>query len=189
MIKNFITLAALAAASAPALAISFEGAITQGGTVVSNYASTGLISFDIDFANTAPATLDYRVDADDLNMPLALNSLLRNLSGSGIDGYAIQLSAGSFAQTGSLTRQFGGSTVVTVLGGLATFSFSPPEYLDVEVGNALGTTPGALNWTLAGLQAGDRISLTVSAVPEPGTHALWLAGLGLVGWIARRRAA
>ena len=53
MIKHLITFATcttLAVASAPALAISFEGAITQGGTVVSNYANTGLIAFDIDFA-------------------------------------------------------------------------------------------------------------------------------------------
>ena len=51
MKKHLIATAAalLLAAAAPAQAISFEGAITQGGTTVANYASTGLVSFDIDF--------------------------------------------------------------------------------------------------------------------------------------------
>ncbi len=31
--------------------------------------------------------------------------------------------------------------------------------------------------------------LTVSAVPEPGTYGMLLAGLGLLGWVARRRRA
>ncbi|MCZ8077535.1 MAG: FxDxF family PEP-CTERM protein, partial [Paucibacter sp.] len=36
----------------------------------------------------------------------------------------------------------------------------------------------------------DNLSIqTVSAVPEPGTYAMLLAGLGCVGFIARRRKA
>ena len=38
----------------------------------------------------------------------------------------------------------------------------------------------------------DRVQLQVTqgvtaAVPEPGTYTLWLAGLGGLGWVARRR--
>jgi PEP-CTERM motif len=33
----------------------------------------------------------------------------------------------------------------------------------------------------------DDVTLTVTAVPEPQTYALMLSGLGLVGWVARRR--
>lgn len=33
----------------------------------------------------------------------------------------------------------------------------------------------------------DNVSMTVSAVPEPGTYAMLLAGLGLLGFMARRR--
>jgi hypothetical protein len=32
-------------------------------------------------------------------------------------------------------------------------------------------------------------NLHVAAIPEPETYALMLAGLGLVGWMARRRKA
>jgi hypothetical protein len=74
-----------------------------------------------------------------------------------------------------------------VAGGEARFAFTPQEFLDVEVGNALGTTPAALNWTFGGLAAGDALSITVTPVPEPGTWGLMAAGLGVVGWLARRR--
>lgn len=57
-----------------------------------------------------------------------------------------------------------------------------------RAGNALGTTPGAQNWTLAGLAAGDRFTLAVSLVPEPGSLALLLAGLAAVAPAVRRRA-
>jgi len=33
------------------------------------------------------------------------------------------------------------------------------------------------------------VTTTVTAVPEPETYALMLAGLGVIGWLARRRAA
>lgn len=40
--------------------------------------------------------------------------------------------------------------------------------------------------------AADRVQLLVTqavtaAVPEPGTYALWLAGLGALGYVVRRR--
>jgi PEP-CTERM motif len=187
-LNTLIAATALVLAAAPAQALIYQGATVQGGTVVTNYAATGLVSFDIDFASLAPATLRYTVQADDLSMPLELSSMLRNLAGGvGFDGYTLQLSSGSFAQAGSVTRQFGGSTQLALNGSTAQLTFAPPEYLDVEIGNALGSTPGTLNWRLAGLQAGDSFSLTVSPVPEPGTWALMLAGVAIMGRLARRR--
>ncbi len=188
--KKLLLATTLAAAAAlPAQALTFEGALTQGATIVTDYSSTGLLSFDIDFANQQPVQLEFRIDAEDLLQPLAFNAVLRNFSGSGIGGYQLTLDRGAFTSVGSVTRQFEGQTAVSTAGGSATLSFSSLEFLDVEIGNALGTTLNATNWTLGGLQAGDRISLSVSvsAVPEPGTWALLLGGLAAVCGIARRQ--
>lgn len=183
-ILPLIALLGAALASSPAWSLSFEGAISQGATVVTPYVDTGLISFDIDFANTTSVSLDFRIDEDDLLQPLALNAVLRNFTGLGLNSYTLSLDKGAFGTIGSVTRQFGGTTQVTLSGNqLALLNFNTPEYLDIELGNALGTTPGAFNWTLTGLQAGDRVNLTVSvgAVPEPEAIALMLAGLGVLG--------
>ena len=49
----------------------------------------------------------------------------------------------------------------------------------INLGTGAATLLGEFNGTLSGL--------TVSAVPEPGTYALMLAGLGLLGFSAKRR--
>ena len=189
-IHHILSVAALAAAcAAPAGAMTFEGSTSQGATVVTDYAANGLVSFDIDFANFAGASVEYRVDDVDMGAALSFNAVLRNFTNLGFGGFTLALSQGSFATAGSVTRQFGGTALVNVAGGIATLSFNTPEFLDVELGNALGTTPAASDWTITGLQSGDRFSITVSPVPEPGSMALLLAGLGCVGFIARRRRA
>ena len=189
MNKHFIKMGALAVACcAPAwaAAITLESAQTQGGTVATNYSGTSLVSFDIDFANVAPVVLAFRVDAGDMAAPIALNSMLRNFTGNGFSGFRLSLNRGSFATIGSVTPQFGGTASVNAAGGNASINFSGLEFLDVEVGDVFGT-PGRSNWTLGGLAAGDRFTLSVSAVPEPGAYALTLAGLGVLGFLAHRR--
>lgn len=183
------TTALALAASLPAQALTFDGALTQGATVATDYSGTALLSFDLDLANMAPAVLTWRIDEDDLAGPIAFNAIVRNYTGQGLSGLVLALDLGSFASVGSINRQFGGDTHVSGSGATRTLQFTPEEYLDLELGDALGSTPGASNWTLAtaGLNVGDRISLTVSAVPEPGSWALMLAGLLGVGTLARRR--
>jgi hypothetical protein len=158
--------------------------------MVEHFSDAGLLSFDIDFANFVPAVLDYRIDDGDLGMPITFNALVRNLTGQGLETLRFTLSQGSFSTVGSVSRQFGGSADIGGPGASVLVSFTPPEFLDLEIGNVFGSTPGALDWRIDNLafNAGDRFSITV-AIPEPGTYALMLAGLGLVGWLARRRRA
>lgn len=73
-----------------------------------------------------------------------------------------------------------GAGLVTGLGGSVAVNWAPSETLWlrwVEVNN-FGNDHGL---------AIDNLSFSVTAVPEPGTVALWLAGLGVIGFVARRR--
>lgn len=180
--------AALAGAAGAAGAVTLVGSSTSGGTTVTDYSALDLASFDLDLRSTASAVLNFRLDASDGAMPLQLSAMLRNFTGEGLGGYRFDSSRGSFTLLGSVTRQFGGGSSSASTGASATMSFDSLEFLDVEVGDALGSTVGAVNWRIGGLQAGDVFSLTVTAVPEPGSYALLLAGLVAVGAVARRRA-
>jgi len=181
--------AALTLGAAGAQAITFEGYTAGTGTLVEDFSGPGLLSFDIDFADFVPAVLDFRIDADDLGMPITFNALVRNFTGQGLEFLSFTLSQGSFSTVGTVTRLFGGTPPTLEDAGTAvSIRFDPPEFLDLEIGNVLGSTAGALDWRIGNtaFNPGDRFSITV-AIPEPGTYALMLAGLGLVGWLARRR--
>jgi hypothetical protein len=192
MIRHLLSAAAVAAliAAGPAQALALVGSGGSAGSLT-DYSEEGLLSFDADFTGTAGRIVaTYAIEAGDLLAPLDFNALLRNFTGEGLGGYVLSLSAGQFGGAGTVTRQFGGSTAVAGLGsGMLTLDFDTPEFVDVEVGDVLGT-PGAANWLVdfggLGLQVGDRVRVAVSAVPEPGTLVLAATVLG-IALLGRRR--
>lgn len=171
---------------APAQAATFTGVVGSTSATVADFSADGLIAFDIDFPSLTSTTLGYTISAMDSG-GLSFNAVLRNFTGAGLEGFTFGLSSGSFGALGTVTRQFGGASVIDFNGGNATVSFSPLEFLDVEIGDPLLAGAGRLDWTILGLNAGDTLNITVSAVPEPETLAMLLSGLGMVGWIVRRR--
>jgi len=79
--------------------------------------------------------------------------------------------------------QYVGSAATTVPDGIAsgTFTLGPGNYSIFVGGNNISAK------SLADFNKHYGISLTVTAVPEPESYAMLLAGLGLVGLAARRR--
>ncbi|MBC7942130.1 MAG: hypothetical protein H7Z19_20630, partial [Chitinophagaceae bacterium] len=161
------------AISAPAQAATYLGTNGTPPVVVADYSSAGLISFDIDFLAATSATLRYGITAADLiGMGVTFNAVLRNLAGTGFSGYGFGLSSGAFEEVGTVTRQFGGSSSISFGGSQATVTFSPLEFLDVEIGDPLLAGGNRVDWSIDGLDAGAVLSITVTAVPEPATYAL-----------------
>lgn len=187
--KQLIASAALLAlVSVPASAATFQNAVTTGGTVVADYSGAGAISFDIDFKNLAPVTLNYEIDADDNGAPISFSSVIRNLTGGGIDHLVFTLSMSNFDSVGSVST-FSANAIVNLNGegNVASIQFPGSEYLDVFIGNPTFEA-GRIDWTINAnaLRSGDILSIT-AAVPEPETCAMLLVGLGLIGAAARRR--
>ncbi len=79
----------------------------------------------------------------------------------------------------------GGAGSATQVFGTGTASY----YFDTGVATLLGTPYSRIKFSTAAGQsfAVDNVSLNVTAVPEPETYAMMLAGLGAIGFLSRRR--
>ena len=187
-----LAVAAAATFTTQAQAAVFNGASTAGGNVVTEYTSGSALSFDLHLRSQAPVTLSFTLESADFSGdPMTFNALVRNLSGLGFDSVRVSLSGITFAApAGTLTTDgFSVVSASTLTATEAMARFSPELTSEFYIGNPLAAA-GAADWTLNldGLQAGQQFSVTV-AVPEPETYGLVGAGLGVMGFLARRRKA
>jgi hypothetical protein len=187
-------LAKIAAALVAALTISGSAhaalLLNSNGSsanTVTDYSAPGTVAFDLDLVHLGPTSLRFQVEEADLLGPLSLNAIVRNLSGSALNGFHFNLQGISFMSAGSVTPTFG--TLGGVSSGLdyASIAFASPEWAEFHFGNPLALAGGA-DWLLdtRGLAAGDTFVISAD-VPEPSTFALMLPALCMAGLMAARR--
>ncbi len=111
--------------------------------------------------------------AQDLNLYGSANTLTLTIWGMNvidIDDFAVELWDGTHPFGNSFFAEFDGTNTTINLGVLTTGQY----HLDMF--GTLGANMGVYS-----------VSLAAAPVPEPSTYALLLAGLGVVGFVARRR--
>ena len=114
-------------------------------------------------------------------------SFLLGLGGTNSGGSGTETGR-AWGGTGNTSLQFSAANLMGAVGplsgaaysGTTAGSFSP-------VANPYSLTIGvAISRASAGTSTGD-LNLQVAAIPEPETYALMLAGLGAIGFVAKRR--
>jgi hypothetical protein len=192
MLKASIAAALLCAASAQATTLDFDAATVTSQMSFSNfyagYADTSYTEDGFTFTSTGPGP--DRVVASALSYNNGSYSLGETLLGT----TTLTANSGLFSITSlNLARlPLFFNTTVTFTGTKAdtstvtkSFTFTNNNWGTLTFG-ANFTNLASLKWS-QGLTVYAVDNLNVTAVPEPETYAMMLAGLGLVGLAARRR--
>jgi hypothetical protein len=196
-LASVFSTAALALASvlaAPsAHAVEYVGArfaAPATGNAVVSYGSGDAQSFDIDFGTMTRVTLAFVTFRDEAAPSMSFSALINNFTGYNFEGLNVRLTGGAVFQSpsGSVIPTFGTLAGTVVTPTQVAMSFSPGEPYALSFGNPLGEV-GASDWMIdfSAVESGATFGLSVTAVPEPGTYAMLLAGLGLIGTMVRRR--
>ena len=177
----FLALGAALAFSGAANAAILVGGTGSPDNAVADYSTAGLVAFDLDVRDFSSTRLDFMIEDGDLLGPLAMNALLRNLSGAGIANLTFSLAGIAFSAPGSVTPTFGTISKVSYSSDAAGIAFKTPEFAELHFGNPFGLN-GKSDWYLdtTSLRAGDAFSITTT-VPEPASVMLMLAALLMLG--------
>jgi hypothetical protein len=201
---------AATAANLQALGFTLASPPTFDGTI---YLNTSLMSFNADGSATTGLYYGNSVIQHEIDEVLGIGGAGSSLGQSSLTGYygATDLFRYSSVGTLSHTTNSSASTYFSIDGGhtsLVAFNQTgggsdygdwkspptggPPDFAcvgTIYVQDAYGCTGGAVSLTLGSPEAValQAIGYDVAAAPEPESYTMLLAGLGLLGVIARRR--
>lgn len=138
-----------------------------------------------------PATYDF----DILTGTFETSSEIHHVAGTFNDTLTFELLSGQTGVSGDFSLYGNGNFYISVFN--VTDGSSNPITLNSNYGFTLsGLTPGNYELLVSGTVVGKNdtgnaahYTLSIMAVPEPETYAMFLAGLGLVGFIGRRKRA
>ncbi len=172
----------------PAQAVLLESARASVGGTASANASGQQLALDLQLAEGGHAHYSFLLEAADVGQWLSLDAVISLVPGSALSQLRIALGDAEFVLVGSVTPSFG---QLDTLDGDATqqqIRLSVPETLGLDLGAPFAQA-GTSAWLLApaGLAAGDRFSLDIQAVPEPGSLLLSLGALAAAAGLGRRR--
>jgi hypothetical protein len=184
--QRFLALGAALAFSSAANAALLTSSTGSSANAVTDYSTPGMVAFDLDLHDFSSTRFNFVLEDGDLLGPLALNALVRNLSGVGLGHVTFQLDGIAFSAPGSVTPTFGTIRQVSYNSDAAAVAFATPEFAEFHFGNPFGVN-GKSDWffNTAALRAGDAFSITAT-VPEPSTIVLMLSAFAMFGLYAAK---
>lgn len=192
---QFIRLAACSAAilasallASPARALELVDASIGVAAVDTSFSTDTLISTDFGVDDFSPVTLTWELGAADAGQTFDFNAIVRNVVFAEWGLLDVRISGASFASLGDTTGLRTGAAQTALEAGTATIRFAGPETLEAYLGNPFDA--GYANWRIAtaGLEAGQRFTLTFApAVPEADRGTMLLAGLIALAWVVSRQ--
>jgi hypothetical protein len=187
-----VAIAVATLTAAPSYAVQYLGSSFAAASAlnsVDSFGSGSAQSFDVNFGVFTRATLDFLTFRDEATSTMSFNALVNNFTGFNFEGLTVTLTGGAVftMPNGTVTAAFSPSSTSLTATKVSTL-FSAGEGYAVNFGNPLSNN-GESDWMIdfSAVQSGGTFGMTVAAVPEPETYAMLLAGLALMGTLARRR--